>query len=107
MIDCSIGVVVVGDDLIWAVPLVARLTHSLVLLVRAVLLSIRHAHAVDMLGLSFAHNGTHRLRNAIWANWWILPTGTIVPKVHLVHVVDTAFPHLVLGRHRYVSFASF
>lgn len=62
MIDCSIGVVVVGDDLIRAVPLVARLTHSLVVLVSCVrLLPICHAHAIDVLGLSFAHNGAHRL----------------------------------------------
>lgn len=53
-----------------------------------------------MLGLPFSDNSTHWLRNVIRAHWRVLlACSSIVTKVHLIHIVDAALPHLVLGRH--------
>jgi len=62
MVYGPVRVIVVGAYLVGAVPLVSGLAHTFNILVGVVsLLTIAHAHAIDVLRLSLADNGTHRL----------------------------------------------
>ena len=110
VINSPVGIMVIAracSNLIWTVPLIPGRTHALQIIVRYVgcflLVIIGHANTIYMLWLSFAHNGSNRLRHIVRTHGWILLTcSTIVLiEIHLIHITDTVLSHLILRRHRH------
>ena len=105
MINSSIWVMMTGaSDLIRTVPLITWCSHSFKVVISdisCILLTSGHAYAINMLWLSFPNNSANRLGHIVWAHRWVLmPNWDIaLSEIHLIHIADTAFSHLIFGRH--------
>ena len=105
MVNRSVWILVVRLDLIRTIPLIPRSSHSFYILVSTVFLAIIHSHAIYMLRLSLPNYCTHWLGNVVRAHRRVLLTSrTIASKVHLVHIIDTALPHMVFRWHWHLAF---
>jgi len=105
MVNGSVWILVVRLDLVWTIPLISRSSHSFDILISVVLLAITHSHAIYMLRLSLPNYCTHWLGNVVRAHRRVLLTSrTIASKVHLVHIIDTALPHMVFRWHWHLAF---